>query len=145
MFGFLLKQLRGWKPKAAVFIALSCLAGAVVLDFFEGLATMHALNPYTAIAQRWDMEFWAAQTFGVSAYDMLLHFSKSIEECVEMFGMTVLWMVFLHHFAWLAGDLRVRFEPVQPRRGVASGYGVPAGAAERSRNPLAPPELPKAA
>ncbi len=143
MFGFLLKQLRGWKPKAAVFVALSCLAGAVVLDFFEGLAPTHALNPYTAITQRWHLEYWAARTSDVSAYDMLLHFSKSIEECTEMFGMTLLWVVFLHHFTWLARDLRVRFDPPQPRRAAAPDHGVAAVAQSPDLMPAS--ELPRAA
>lgn len=145
MFGFLLKQLRGWKPKAAVFVALSCLAGAVLMDFFEGLSPTHALNPYTAITQSWHLEYWAARTFDVSAYDMLLHFSKSIEECVEMFGMTLLWMVFLHHFAWLASDLHVRFEPVQSRRQAAPDNGASASAMPQSQDLLTASELSKAA
>ncbi len=144
MFGFLLKQLRGWKPKAAVFVALSCLATAVALDFFEGLAPTHALNPYAAIAQRWHLEMWAARTFGTSPYDMLLHFSKSIEECTEMFGMTLLWMVFLHHFAWLAGDLRVRFDPVQ-RLGIAAADDQTAPVAAVCRDPQPAPGLVQAA
>ena len=111
MFVFLLGQLRGWKPKVVVFLALTCLAGAVALDFLEGLDEDHWLNPYTAIANTWQLDYWSARTFGRSPYATLVHFSKSIEETVEMFAMTLLWVVFLGHFTWLARDLRIRFAP----------------------------------
>jgi len=109
MFGFLLRQLRGWKPKVAVFLALAMLAGAIGLDFLEGLPADHPLNPYTWAAQTWHLDYWATRTFGRTPYDTLLHFSKSIEETLEMFAMTVLWVVFLGHLTWLARDLRIRF------------------------------------
>ena len=76
---------------------------------------------------------------------MLLHFSKSIEECTEMFGMTLLWMVFLHHLAWLAGDLHVRFDPVRPLRATSSHRRAPVAAKASSGDPLTASELPKAA
>ncbi len=116
MFVFLLGQLRGWKPKMVVLLALACLAGAVGLDFVEGLAEDHWLNPYTAITNAWQLDYWSARTFGSNPYETLVHFSKSIEETVEMFGMTLLWVVLLGHFTWLARDLRIRFEQA-PARG----------------------------
>lgn len=109
MFLFLLRELRGNVAKAAVFLALACLAAAVVLDFFEGLDDTHPLNVYTAISSRWQLDYFTARTFGHSAYVTLTHFSKSIEETLEMFAMTLLWVVFADHLTWIARDMRVRF------------------------------------
>lgn len=108
MFAFLLRQLRGWKPKAVVFLALALLGGAVGLDFFEGLASDHPWNPYTMITDTWHLDYMTARLFDERPYDTLVHFSKSIEECTEMFAMTLLWSVFLGHLGWLARDLRLR-------------------------------------
>ena len=47
--------------------------------------------------------------FRRTAYDTLGHFSKSIEEFLEMLGNTLLWVVFLQHLSGLARDLRIRF------------------------------------
>ncbi len=114
IFGFMMHQLRGWKPKVVVLIALSMLAGAVGLDFFEGLSEEHELNPYTAMVNSFELDYWSARTFGRGPYETLLHFSKSIEETMEMFAMTLLWCVFLGHLTWLARDLRIQF--VSPGR-----------------------------
>ncbi len=110
VFGFLLRELRGWRPKSVVFIAFGCLALAVLIDFFEGLAVNHPLNPYTAIADAWQLDYWTARTFGDSPYDTLVHFSKSFEECLEMFAMTLLWVVFLQHFTRVANGFQLRFD-----------------------------------
>lgn len=134
MFGFLLRELRGWKPKAVVFVALALLAGAVGLDFFEGLAEDHPLNPYTPIADSGRLDYVSASLSGRSTYDSLLHFSKSVEECTEMFAMTLLWAVFIGHLGWVARDVRVRAR--QPEPCLTPVREAPARAAD---------ELPRAA
>lgn len=110
VFVFLLRELRGWKPKTVVFIALGFLATAVFMDFFEGLEPDHPLNPYTALTNAWHLDYWTARTFDQSPYDTLLHFSRSFEECLEMFAMTLLWIVFLQHLARVADGFQLRFE-----------------------------------
>lgn len=110
IFGFLLRELRGWKPKTVVFVALGFLATAVFMDFFEGLDPDHALNPYTALASTWHLDYWTARTFDQSPYDTLVHFSRSFEECLEMFAMTLLWLVFLQHLTRVAHGVQLRFE-----------------------------------
>ena len=107
-FGFMLRELDGWKPKLTVFLALSFLATAVVADFFEGLSQTHPLNPYTWAAQNWHLDYWTARTFDMSLYDTLIHFSRSLEECLEMFAMTLLWTVFLSHLVNQADGMRIR-------------------------------------
>lgn len=107
MLVFLVRELRGRTARIIVPVALALLAVAVTLDFFEGLEPDHALNPYTAIAETRHLDYWAAGTFGESSYDTLVHFSKSAEECIEMFAMSLLWAVLVGHLGWVARDLRV--------------------------------------
>jgi hypothetical protein len=139
IFVFLLRQLRGWQPKATVLFALGCLATAVFIDFFEGLQPDHPLNPYTAIASTWHLDYWTARSFGETPYGTLLHLSKSFEECLEMFAMTLLLVVFLQHLARVADGLRLRcgeISFVPAARAVPSGgqgatttcCGMPRGA-----------------
>ena len=110
MFLFLLRQLHGWRGKVLVTVALALLATAVALDFFEGLAPDHPWNPYTAITNAWQLDYWTLRTFRHTPYDTLEHFSRSLEETIEMFAMTLLWVVFLAHATRLGRDLHVRFE-----------------------------------
>ena len=60
-------------------VAMGCLAMAVGLDFDE------------------------------EPFESLRHFSKSIEEFLEMLSMTILWAVFVHHLMGTARRLRVEF------------------------------------
>lgn len=110
---FLFRELRSWRLRIAVIAALTLLTAAVGLDFFEGLHETHPWNPYTAITERIHLDYWTLRTFDKPGYDTLLHFSKSLEECVEMFAMTLLWATFLSHLSWVARDLRVRFVHVR--------------------------------
>jgi hypothetical protein len=88
---------------------MTCLGGAIVLDFFEGLAADHPLNVYTMIVERFEFGYWTARTFNSTEWDTLQHFSRSIEECTEMFAMTLLWGVFLSHLGVVWRDVRVSF------------------------------------
>jgi hypothetical protein len=47
------------------------------------------------------------------ACEALAHFSRSIEEFIEMLANTLLWSVFLLPFMRLAPDLRMRFRSVE--------------------------------
>ena len=108
MFFFLLKELRSLRAKALVFLALSGLAFAVGLDFIEGLEREHPLNVYQIAADRYDFEGWTRARFDHSEFSTLLHFSKSVEETIEMMAMTTIWFVFLQHLFGTASALVVR-------------------------------------
>jgi hypothetical protein len=55
----------------------------------------------------------SASAFGRSTYEALAHFSRPIEEFIEMLANTLLWSVFLLHFMRLAPELRMRFRSVE--------------------------------
>ena len=75
-----------------------------------GLDEDHRWNLYTIISERHDLEPWTEERFGETAYETLLHFSKSMEEAIEMAAISLLWFLFLRHLAVVAVDLRVRFQ-----------------------------------
>ena len=81
---------------------------AVTMDFFEGTDPEDPLNPYTALAERFDVEDWTRARFDHTAYDTFRHFSKSIEEAIEMFSMSLFLYVFIRHLTSMAGELRLR-------------------------------------
>ena len=94
---FLWKELRSRAAFALVLSALACLVVAVALDFVEGLEVDHPLNVYTWIVSQIDLEDFAAARFQRSAYDAVEHFSRSLEEFLEMLANTLLWVTFLRH------------------------------------------------
>ncbi len=100
MAWFLWRELAERRPRLMVAAAVGLMAAAVVLDFFEGMDPEDALNLHTHIRL----------AFGLSEYDVS-HFSKSIEECMEMMSITLLWAVFLRFLAGAAPELRVVLGP----------------------------------
>ena len=106
---FLWRELRRRRARVLVALALTCFVVAVGLDFFEGLDADHPWNIYTRITEAVDFGDSTEYRFRRTAYDTLGHFSKSIEEFLEMLGNTLLWVVFLQHLSGLARDLRIRF------------------------------------
>lgn len=76
-----------------------CFFGAVFIDFVEVLNPNHPMNPYTFVTERIDIEAHTMSRFGLSAYDTLVHLTKSFEEAIEMFGMTALWVVLLDYLS----------------------------------------------
>jgi len=106
---FLWRELRDRRSWLLVAAALGCLAVAVGLDFFEGLSGDHPWNIYSAIAERFDLEAFAQARFGRDAEEVVGHFGKSIEEFLEMFANTVLWVVFLRQLTQSTSALRFRF------------------------------------
>ena len=110
LLGFLLYELDSRHDKMLVLLALSGLALAVALDFVEGLDEGHAWDLYTIIAERYDLEEVAQDRFGETAYDTLRHFSKSIEEAIEMLAISVLWFVFLRYLGSVTDEIRVRLD-----------------------------------
>ncbi len=95
---FLNRELRNSRDKLLVVAALGLLVLAVIADFFEGLDMDHALNLHGWIMKTWDLSDYQVR-----------HFSKSLEEFMEMLSITVLWTVFLRHLVAIAPEIRLRF------------------------------------
>ena len=92
---------------ARVAAAVGCFVFAVSLDFIEGLESDHPWNAYTIIADNWDIEDFTRSSFDVKPFDALRHFSKSLEECTEMLGMSLFWYVFMSHLLATSPDLQI--------------------------------------
>ncbi|MHC4992576.1 MAG: hypothetical protein ACYTGC_16520 [Planctomycetota bacterium] len=111
MLVFLWRELGSTLPRALVFVAFGLFATAVFFDFIEGLDPDHEWNLYRILAERNEgIETFTRKQFDRSAYDSLRHFSKTIEECMEMMGMTLLWAVFLGHLMRLAPAVHLQFD-----------------------------------
>jgi len=91
---FVWRQLPSIQNRLRLLIALSCLGLAVGLDFVEGLD-----NGYQWLSQQTG---WRTTT--------IAHFSKSLEEFLEMFAMTLLLIIFMSHLANISHRLTVRFQ-----------------------------------
>lgn len=98
MLWFLNKELENNGDKLLVVAAIGLLVLAVIADFFEGMDEDHAYN-----LQRWIREAWSLRASTVR------HYSKAIEEFMEMLAMTLLWIVFLRHLVRSAPVLEVKF------------------------------------
>ena len=83
---FLLTEFRDRKSRAILLSVVSIMAIAVLLDFFEGLDKTNAWNPHK----------WIRESFTLSNYTVR-HFSKSIEEFLEMCAISLLLMLFTAH------------------------------------------------
>jgi hypothetical protein len=105
---FLWRELNDTPSRALVAAAVGCMVLAVGLDFVEGLDPDHPWNLYTRLAEGLGLESLTTESYD-TPYEVLRHFSKSIEESLEMLAMTVLWIVFLRYWIRSTGDLRVRF------------------------------------
>jgi hypothetical protein len=70
---------------------------AVGLDFIEGLDDDHPWNLYTIMVENIDFGDWTQYRFRTTPFKTLAHFSKAIEEFLEMFANTLLWLAFLTH------------------------------------------------
>ncbi|MCI0363415.1 MAG: hypothetical protein L0Y44_00440 [Phycisphaerales bacterium] len=109
MLVFLWRQMSDRTSRIMVLGTIGCFAFAVGLDFLEGLDPGHRWNVYRFLSDQFLSEF-TQKRFGRSGYDTLLHFSKSLEEVVEMFGMTLLWLATLRHWMSLTDTMRLRFD-----------------------------------
>ena len=88
---FLWHELKHRREIVLIILALSCFVAAVGLDFFEGLEEYQ---------DEWDIYPWFINHFDVERYTVR-HFSKSVEEFLEMVGNTLFWAAFLSHLAYL--------------------------------------------
>ena len=95
---FLNRELKDTRLKLMVVAAIGLLVLAVVADFFEGIEMDHPFSLHGWIQTTWDLTEYQVR-----------HFSKSIEEFMEMLAMTFLWITFLRHLVsttpWI--DLRL--------------------------------------
>ncbi|NNF52221.1 MAG: hypothetical protein HKN59_07255 [Gammaproteobacteria bacterium] len=98
---FLNKELQVARDKLMVVAAVGLLVLAVVADFFEGLDMDHPINLHGWIKQTWDLSTYQVR-----------HYSKSIEEFMEMLSMTFLWIVFLRHLTQISPSIDLRFRNV---------------------------------
>lgn len=91
MLAFLWRELGTRATRAALVGSVSLLACAVALDFVEGLPRAHPWNLITAWSHNAGWSAFAMEQFGRSGFDALRHFSKSLEEFIEMLAQTILW------------------------------------------------------
>ena len=109
LLGFLWRRFDRRKPRLLLVTAMVCLATAVAMDFFEGLEEKHPANVYAAAVRRYpSLDAWSERRFGTAAEETLRHFSKSIEETLEMGAMSILWFVLWGHLGSVARDVRLR-------------------------------------
>ncbi len=71
-------------------VGFLCLVVAGRLDFFEGLSVPHA----------WNIQARMADAYGLNL-NVIRHFSKSLEEFIEIFGMTLFWVAFIKFLSLL--------------------------------------------
>ena len=102
LFQFLFRHYTDRTHRLLLIGALGCLATAMGMDFLEG-----AENGY---AWLWDSTGWREKT--------IIHFSKSVEEFLEMLGMTLFLLMLLRRLERLTweteitvGKGRVAFRP----------------------------------
>lgn len=108
MLAFLLRELYSGRLKLLVLAALACLATAQLLDFFEGLPQTHRWNIYVWIIDKIDLIDFTARHFDSLPYATVAHFSRSLEEFLEMLGMTLFWVVFIRQLGWVASAVPIR-------------------------------------
>lgn len=109
MLVFLWLQFKTLFPRLLLLGGIGCFVFAVGLDFVEGLEEDHPLNLNAMIG---DIPFvidYAADRFDRKGYTAVRHFQKSLEETMEMFGMTLLWLSFLHYWMGIATEFRIRW------------------------------------
>lgn len=111
MLVFLWIELGAGKERWLVVTALACFAFAVGLDFFEGLADDHPWNAYVWIIDRYDLIDFTARHFDSLPFATVKHWSKSLEEFLEMAGMTLLWAALIHQLGRVAPRLTFQSQP----------------------------------
>ncbi len=93
MLFFLWREFHARAERQLLLLATACMALAVGLDFVEGLEVDHALN----------MQVWIRDVFELRL-SMIRHYAKSLEEFLEMLGISLLLMLFLRHLIRISGS-----------------------------------------
>ena len=102
MLIFLFRKLQTARARIGLLVVLGFMTTAVGLDFVEGLDEDHDWNLYTQIVDQWDFKLYSVETFRRPPYDAVRHFSKSVEESLEILAMTFMWVIMLGHLARLS-------------------------------------------
>ncbi|MCP3981246.1 MAG: hypothetical protein GY716_18250 [bacterium] len=105
---FLLRESPAFRVRVVVLLALGLLAASVGLDFLESLDKDHPWNPYVRIVSDPVLDYKSRALFDHSAYWIARHFSKVLEEILEMLANTLLWSVVLGRLFDLGAEMRVR-------------------------------------
>jgi hypothetical protein len=95
---FFWRQFRHPLRFSLVMSGLALIAAAVGLDFIEGLGRAHSWNLHVSLEHAWSLDTHTVR-----------HFSKSIEEFLEMLGTTLIWVAVLGHFMTRFPTLRLDF------------------------------------
>lgn len=95
--GFLWRELGAGLATWLLATGFLLFGFAVGLDFVEGLETDHPWNVYAAILTQYDAARLAGARLDQAHYNVLLHFSRSLEEFLEMLGTTCIWTSMLTH------------------------------------------------
>jgi len=96
LLAFLFFELKLAADRARIACALACFAVAVSMDFVEGMDDGYA---YLVDNYNWDEK-------------TVRHFSKSLEEFIEMVGMTLFLVTFLGRIARMGRELIFRFREI---------------------------------
>ncbi len=110
MFYFLWTTVNTVNQRMVLVSAFALLSLGVVLDFFEGLSQEHPLNIYTWMIRHFELSVLSESVFNSDPFEMLQHFSRVIEEFVEMFAFTLLWMLFLQHLTTQSKRFTIQFD-----------------------------------
>ncbi len=94
MFTFLMRELKTWQLRIMLVTALSFFVISQGLDYLENIDEVHE---------------WVQETFFLREYTVM-HFSKSIEEFMEMFGTTLFLMIALRYLLDHFNELRFKFQ-----------------------------------
>jgi len=92
MLFFLWREFHTRGERLLLFSAAGCMALAVGLDFIEGLGVRHP----------WNLRTWFAGEFDYTLH-AVGHYSRSLEEFLEMLAMSLLLMLFLRHLIRISG------------------------------------------
>ena len=95
--GFVWYELSDRIGLLLVLSALTCFVAAVGLDFIEGLDEDHPWNLYAWVTAHVDLSEFTTTRFRRPPYETLEHFSRSLEETLEMLAMTCFWVAFVRH------------------------------------------------
>jgi hypothetical protein len=106
---FLWRELGDRTGRLLLSGGIACFVVAVGLDFVEGLDPGLRDHPYRWLGRHLDLYRMSRERFGLSPYEVIAHVSKAVEETLEMFGTTLLWIAVLRHLTSRIGDIRLRF------------------------------------
>jgi hypothetical protein len=105
---FLLCHVQGWGNRLIILTAFALMALCVGLDFIEGLDPDHPWNAYTQLNIRFQLDPFTVPRFREVGYETLRHFSKSLEEFLEMLSTLLLLTTLIRQAGHVWGDRAIR-------------------------------------